>query len=367
MLFRSLVLKNERPFLEACFGMDRAGVYYTTINTRLTLAEISYIVRDCGARLLVVSGALPEMAQALLSEFAGSLSCWVVGHTQPGQPSWDEAVAQASDQPIEDASQGLDMLYSSGTTGKPKGVKWPRPDVAAGQRTMLVNLLQPLFDYGPDCRYLSPAPLYHAAPLRHCMTVIKLGGTVHVMESFDALRSLQIIETERITHAQWVPTMFVRMLKIPAEVRSAIDVSSLRVAIHAAAPCPVHVKEQMLQWWGPILLEYYAGTENNGFCSITSSEWLHHRGSVGRASQGVLHICDEQGQELPAGQPGLVYFSDGPQFSYHRDPERTAQATHAQGWTTLGDIGQLDEDGYLYLLDRKSFMIISGEIGRAHV
>ena len=358
----ALVLKNERPFLEACFGMDRAGVYYTTINTRLTPAEISYIVRDCGARLLVVSGALPEMAQALLAEFAGSLSCWVVGHTQPGQPSWDEAVAQASDQPIEDASQGLDMLYSSGTTGKPKGVKWPRPDVAAGQRTMMVNLLQPLFDYGPDCRYLSPAPLYHAAPLRHCMTVIKLGGTVHVMESFDALRSLHIIETERITHAQWVPTMFVRMLKIPPEVRSAIDVSSLRVAIHAAAPCPVHVKEQMLQWWGPILLEYYAGTENNGFCSITSSEWLQHRGSVGRASQGVLHICDEKGQELPAGQPGLVYFSDGPQFSYHRDPERTAQATHAQGWTTLGDIGQLDEDGYLYLLDRKSFMIISGGV-----
>jgi acyl-CoA synthetase (AMP-forming)/AMP-acid ligase II len=194
------------------------------------------------------------------------------------------------------------------------------------------------------------------------MTVIKLGGTVHIMESFDALRSLQIIEAERITHAQWVPTMFVRMLKIPIEVRAAIDIRSLRVAIHAAAPCPVHVKEQMLQWWGPILLEYYAGTENNGFCSITSTEWLQHRGSVGRASLGVLHICDEHGQELPAGQPGLVYFSDGPKFSYHGDLDRTAQATHAQGWTTLGDIGKIDEDGYLYLLDRKSFMIISGGV-----
>jgi len=194
------------------------------------------------------------------------------------------------------------------------------------------------------------------------MTVIKLGGTVHVMESFDALRALQIIEAQRITHAQWVPTMFVRMLKLPEAVRQSVDVSSLRVAVHAAAPCPVDVKEKMLDWWGPILIEYYAGTENNGFCCITAQEWLLHRGSVGRATQGVLHICDDQGEELPVGEAGLVYFSDGPQFSYHRDPERTAQATHPRGWTTLGDIGRLDAEGYLYLVDRKSFMIISGGV-----
>lgn len=358
----ALLLKNERRFLEACFGMDRAGVYYTTINTRLTLDEIAYIVRDCGARLLLLSSGLAELATPLLEKFGDQIACFVVGPAASGQSSWDAVVDAAPDTPIADPAQGLDMLYSSGTTGRPKGVKWPRPEVGAGQRTMLVNLLAPLFSYGPDCRYLSPAPLYHAAPLRHSMTVIKLGGTVHVMESFDALRALQLIEAKQITHAQWVPTMFVRMLKLPEDVRKGFDISSLRVAVHAAAPCPIDVKEKMLAWWGPILIEYYAGTENNGFCCITSHEWLEHRGSVGRATQGLLHICDEHGSELPAGETGLVYFSDGPKFSYHRDPERTAQATNARGWTTLGDIGRVDSDGYLYLVDRKSFMIISGGV-----
>jgi fatty-acyl-CoA synthase len=254
------------------------------------------------------------------------------------------------------------MLYSSGTTGKPKGVKWPMTHAPAGQRTMLVNLLQPLFGYGPDCRYLSPAPLYHAAPLRHCMTVIKLGGTVWVMDSFDALQALALIESKRITHSQWVPTMFVRLLKLPAEVRGQYDLSSLRVAVHAAAPCPVDVKEKMLAWWGPLIHEYYAGTENNGFCSITSAEWLTHKGSVGRATQGQLHICDEVGKALTAGETGLVYFSNGPVFTYHNDPERTAQSRNTHGWTTLGDIGRLDDEGYLYLVDRRAFMIISGGV-----
>ena len=358
----AMVLKNERRFLEACFGMDRAGVYYTTINSRLTVDEIIYIVRDCGARLLLVSDALPEIAAALLETFSDHLACFVVGDKLTLANSWNRIVDGAPTEAIADAAQGLDMLYSSGTTGRPKGVKWPRPDAPAGQATMLVNLLGPLFSYGADCRYLSPAPLYHAAPLRHSMTVIKLGGTVHVMESFDALRALQIIEAQKITHAQWVPTMFVRMLKLPQAVRDSVDVRSLRVAVHAAAPCPVDVKEKMIDWWGPILVEYYAGTENNGFCCITTEEWLQHRGSVGRATQGVLHICDEAGEEVPQGETGLVYFSDGPQFSYHQDPERTALATNHHGWTTLGDIGRLDEDGYLYLVDRKSFMIISGGV-----
>ena len=227
---------------------------------------------------------------------------------------------------------------------------------------MLVNLLAPLFGYRRDCRYLSPAPLYHAAPLRHCMTVIKLGGSVFVMEHFDAERSLHWIAQLRITHSQWVPTMFVRMLKLPEDVRKRHDLSSMQVAVHAAAPCPVEVKQRMLDWWGPIVFEYYAGTENNGFCTITPQQWLQHQGSVGRACQGVLHICDEEGNELPAGETGLVYFSDGPVFEYHNDPDRTAQTRNAKGWSTLGDIGRLDEEGYLYLVDRRAFMIISGGV-----
>jgi long-chain acyl-CoA synthetase len=358
----ALLMKNHRRFLEACFGADRAGVYYTTISTRLMADEIVYIVRDCAAQVLVVSADLDDLVQQLRPVLPEGLRYFMVGTAAPGFESWEAAVDAAADSPITDPAQGLDMLYSSGTTGRPKGVKWPMPQTPAGARTMLVNLLAPLFGYGRDCRYLSPAPLYHAAPLRHCMTVIKLGGTVFVMEAFDAERSLQWIERHRITHSQWVPTMFVRMLKLPDGVRTRYDMSSMQVAVHAAAPCPVEVKQRMLDWWGPIVFEYYAGTENNGFCTVTPQEWLQHKGSVGRASQGALHICDEEGNELQVGETGLVYFSDGPEFEYHNDPVRTAQTRNAQGWSTLGDIGRLDEEGFLYLVDRRAFMIISGGV-----
>jgi fatty-acyl-CoA synthase len=227
---------------------------------------------------------------------------------------------------------------------------------------MLVTLLSPLFGYDANSHYLSTAPLYHAAPLRHSMTVIKMGGTVTVMERFDALLALQTIERYRITHSQWVPTMFVRLLKLDLATRKKFDLSCMKMAVHAAAPCPVDVKEQMIEWWGPIVHEYYAGTENNGFCSITPFEWLQHKGSVGRASQGKLHICNEEGIPLEVGQTGAVYFSDGPQFLYHNDPVSTAQTRNSLGWTTLGDIGYLDAQGYLYLVDRKAFMIISGGV-----
>jgi fatty-acyl-CoA synthase len=358
----ALLMKNHRRFIEACFGADRAGVYYTTISTRLMADEIAYIVRDCAAQVLVVSAELGELIQQLQPLLPESLRCFAVGMPVPGFESWEAAVDAAATAPIADPSQGLDMLYSSGTTGRPKGVKWPLPPTPPGARTMLVDLLGPLFGYGRDCRYLSPAPLYHAAPQRHSMTVIKLGGTAFVMETFDPERSLQWIARHRITHSQWVPTMFVRMLKLPEEVRTGYDMSSMQMAVHAAAPCPVDVKQRMLDWWGPIIHEYYAGTENNGFCAITPHEWLQHKGSVGRAVQGVLHICDEAGNELPAGVTGLVYFSDGPEFEYHNDPIRTAQARNAKGWSTLGDIGRLDQDGYLYLVDRRAFMIISGGV-----
>jgi len=358
----ALLVKNHRRFLEACFGMDRCGVYYTTISTRLNADEVAYIVADCSAKVLVVSSDYDDIARQLRGLLPSHVRCFSVGGLLPGWAAWEDAVDNASPEPIADQSQGLDMLYSSGTTGRPKGVKWPMTGAPAGQRTMLLNLLQPLFGYGPDCRYLSPAPLYHAAPLRHCMSVIKLGGTVFVMTSFDAQRSLALIEQHRITHSQWVPTMFVRLLKLDPALRASHDMSSLQMAVHAAAPCPIGVKEQMLAWWGPIIKEYYAGTENNGFCSITSEEWLQHKGSVGPATQGQLHICDEDGNELPAGQTGLVYFSDGPVFTYHNDPERTAQSRNARGWTTLGDIGRMDEEGYLYLVDRRAFMIISGGV-----
>jgi fatty-acyl-CoA synthase len=360
----AVLMNNCRELLELCFGLDRSGVYYTLISTRLTTDEIDYIVRDCDARLFVYSGALETVYDDLFTKLPGSLKCMSVGacSKKTGHGDWIAQCAKASTSAIEQALQGSDMLYSSGTTGRPKGVLWPLPKTDAGQQTMLVKLLAPLFGYDAESHYLSTAPLYHAAPLRHSMTVIKMGGTVTVMERFDALLALQTIERCRITHSQWVPTMFVRLLKLDQETREKFDLSSMKMAVHAAAPCPVDVKEQMMNWWGPIVHEYYAGTENNGFCSITPAEWLQHKGSVGRASQGKLHICDEEGVPLEVGAIGAVFFSDGPQFLYHNDPVSTAQTRNALGWTTLGDIGYLDEQGYLYLVDRKAFMIISGGV-----
>jgi acyl-CoA synthetase (AMP-forming)/AMP-acid ligase II len=254
------------------------------------------------------------------------------------------------------------MLYSSGTTGRPKGVFHPPPAAPLGEAPGLATLLSGLFGMDGDTVYLSPAPLYHSAPLRFTMGVHRLGGTTVVMDRFDPETFLQLVERYRVTHAQVVPTMFVRMLKLPADVRSRHDVSSLQLVVHAAAPCPVDVKRQMIEWWGPVLHEYYAGTEGNGFVYCNSEMWLAHPGSVGRPLNCVIHICDESGDELPVGDEGTIYFEGGAAFEYHNDPEKTSESRHPLGWSTLGDIGRLDEDGFLYLTDRKAHMIISGGV-----
>jgi acyl-CoA synthetase (AMP-forming)/AMP-acid ligase II len=194
------------------------------------------------------------------------------------------------------------------------------------------------------------------------MAMHRVGATSVVMERFDPELSLRLIERHRITHSQWVPTMFVRLLKLPPQLRRRYDLSSHRVALHAAAPCPIAIKEQMIEWWGPILIEYYAATEGHGSTQIDSHEWLQHRGSVGRARNCELHILDEEGHELPPGEVGTVYFGGGPSFEYHNDPDKTASARSAQGWATVGDMGYVDADGYLYLTDRKANMIISGGV-----
>ncbi|MCX7308810.1 MAG: AMP-binding protein [Afipia sp.] len=356
-----ILMENNRQFLELCFGADRSGLYYTAVNTHLLAQEVEYIARDCGAKVFITSPKYAELVSQIKPRL--NIKYWfMVGDPAEGFEGWDVASKKQDPLPIPDEAQGLDMLYSSGTTGQPKGIQWPLLMQPPGQRTMLIDLLCGLYRYDQNARYLSPAPLYHAAPMRHTMTVIKGGGTAFIMERFDAEKALQAIETHRITHSQWVPTMFVRMLKLPEELTRRYDLSSLKFAIHAAAPCPIDVKEKMIAWWGPIIYEYYAGTENNGFCAITTEEWLSHKGSVGRAILGELHICDENGIELPVGNVGEVYFANGHPFSYHNDPAKTVSSRNAQQWTTLGDIGRVDEDGYLYLVDRKSFLIISGGV-----
>ena len=358
----ALMMENQPRFYEVCWAAQRAGLYFTAISTRLTAPEAAYIVNDCGARLLVVSRAMAKVAEELPGQIPEVETLLMTDGASPGFDSYEEAVARMPAGPIADETSGVDMLYSSGTTGRPKGVKLPlsgEPIEFVSPQGMASRML---YGFDDNTMYLSPAPLYHAAPLRFNMWVMRVGGTCVIMEHFDAEEYLRLVEKYRITHSQLVPTMFVRMLKLPEEVRSRYDVSSLKVAIHAAAPCPIEVKRAMIGWWGPILMEYYAGTEGNGSTFINSQDWLAHPGSVGRSLVAKLHIVGDDGEELPPGEPGTIYFSGGPEFTYHNDAEKTAQTRNAQGWSTLGDVGYVDEEGFLYLTDRKAFMIISGGV-----
>ena len=360
----ALCMENHPWFFCVTWGFQRAGVHYVAISSRLTAPEVAYILEDSDAKLLFGSAKLAPVLDEVAHKRPAVPQ---LRFDTPGAQSAEAALAAQSATPISDERAGIDMLYSSGTTGRPKGVRLPLPaDPDIRQPNALFGVATRAFGLSADSLYLSPAPLYHAAPLRWSMNVHKLGGTVVIMEQFDAERTLAVIEQYGITDGQFVPTHFVRMLKLPEDVRARYDVSTIKCAIHAAAPCPVPVKQAMIDWWGPVIFEYYAATEGNGFTFITSPEWLTHRGSVGRALTGIVRICNEDGDEVPRGTTGQVFFekSDPNQqlFEYHNDPEKTAQSRNKHGWTTLGDIGFQDEEGYLYLTDRKSFMIISGGV-----
>jgi long-chain acyl-CoA synthetase len=370
-LFRSLGLKtgdvvaifmdNNAHFLALTWGAQRSGLYYTCISSRLTAAEAAYIVQDSGAKVLVTSAALDPAASSLAALTPG-VARFMAGGEAAGFLPLESALAAQPAHPVADETSGADMLYSSGTTGRPKGVKHALSGAPITEAGSLLLLMNGLFGIGGQDVYLSPAPLYHAAPLRYVMAMHRLGGTAVIMEHFDPEQALALIERYRVTCSQWVPTMFVRMLKLPDAVRTRHDLSSHRAAIHAAAPCPVEVKRRMIDWWGPIVHEYYAGTEGNGFVYVNSADWLAHPGTVGRAILGEIHIVGEDGADVALGQEGQVYFANGPVFEYHNDPKKTAESRHPKGWTSLGDVGRLDAEGYLYLTDRKAFMIISGGV-----
>jgi long-chain acyl-CoA synthetase len=329
----ALFMENVREYFELAWGAQRSGLYFACISSKLTAEEVAYILRDSGARVLFATAGLGQTAAAALALAPGGIG-YAIGGSIPGCTDFAAALAAAPAKPIADETSGADMLYSSGTTGRPKGVKIPLSGAAIDAPNALVTIVSALYGVSADSIYLSPAPLYHAAPLRWCMSLHKLGGTTIIMEKFDPETYLELVQRHGVTASQVVPTMFVRLLKLPAEVRARYDVSSLRSVIHAAAPCPIPIKQQMIEWWGPKIYEYYAGTEGNGFCTITSQEWLAHKGSVGKSILGVLKICNEDGAEVPAGQSGTVFFADGPQFEYHNDPSRTADSRHPKqaGW-----------------------------------
>jgi long-chain acyl-CoA synthetase len=355
------MLENRLECPAVQWGAHYAGLYYTFVSTRLTPAEASYIVSDCEAKVVIVSA---KTVGPVLDAIRGLENPPRIYSLDPvaGLQVLDDAISAFEASPIKGTFEGSEMLYSSGTTGKPKGVKPAMTGLPLGSSSTIAGLMQRGFGVGEDSVYLSPAPHYHAAPMKWGQGVTTLGGTIIIMEKFDAEGALAAIEKYGVTHSQWVPTMFHRILGLPQEVRDRYDLSSQKVAVHAAAPCPIATKQAMIDWWGPIIFEYYSCTEAIGMTFTDSSAWLAHPGTVGRPLLGVPHILDEEGNEVPAGTDGLVYFADGTKFSYHNDASKTAEAFNEKGWSTVGDIGHLDDEGFLYLTDRKSNMIISGGV-----
>jgi long-chain acyl-CoA synthetase len=356
----ALIMENHPRFLEISWAAQRCGAYFTPVSWRFQPEEILYILAHCGAKVVFVSRAQRQFAEELVRQAPVGIR-YAVGGALPGFECYEAAIAACPTVPLAEETRGVDMLYSSGSTGKPKAVKLPVGNPQIDGAPPLYRLFGERFGWGESTVYLMPAPLYHSGPLRFAMAMGYFGGTVILMEKFAAREALELCERYRVTHAQWVPTMLVRLLKLPQEVRQAYDLSRLQFVIHGAAPVAVDVKRAMIEWLGPILEESYSGTEGNGATLISSAEWLSHPGSVGKAALGTLHIVDDAGRELPAGTIGSIFF-DGPAFEYYQDPEKTREAYDNRGWSTLGDIGYLDAEGYLYLTDRKSDVIITGGV-----
>ncbi|GGC52709.1 AMP-binding protein [Chelatococcus reniformis] len=361
----SIFMENHLRYAECCCAGERTGLYYTCINSFLTADEVAYIVNNSESRVLIFSQAKRETALAVLGQCPKVEFAVVVDGPGDGDRivNLDQATAGLPDTPVADETLGTAMLYSSGTTGRPKGILRPLPEQSPAQQLPVFDFLQATWQFHDSPIYLSPAPLYHSAPLGALTLCIRSGGTTIIMERFDAEQFLALTDKYKPTHTQMVPTMFSRLLKLPEAIRRKYDVSSYKIAIHGAAPCPPQVKQQMIEWWGPVLLEYYGATEANGLAICDSAQWLSHYGTVGQIVFGDVHILDDDMKPLPKGTPGTIWFKTASPFEYFNDPEKTAETRSTDGtMTTVGDVGYVDDDNYLYLTDRATFMIISGGV-----
>ncbi len=363
----AILMENNEHIHAVMWAARRSGLYYVPINTHLTAPEAAYIVDNSAAKAIIGSSALRKTCENLAEHLPGGLPAMLLIALDEEEADLDgwlrypECVADQPDMPIDDECEGDLLQYSSGTTGRPKGIKRELPHVAPAEAPGMMSALVGFWMH-PDAVYLSPAPLYHTAPSVWSMSVQAGGITTIVMEKFDPEGCLDAIQRHRVTHGQFVPAMFTRMLKLSSTVRDSYDLSSLQRVMHAAAPCPVEIKKQMIDWWGPIVDEYYASSEAIGSTLISAEEWLAHPGSVGKPMMCQIHILDEDGNELPPGQAGEIYFEGGFSFEYLNEAEKTAASRDKHGWTTVGDVGYVDEDGYLYLTDRRHHMIISGGV-----
>ncbi len=358
----AVLLENRIEFFTLIWGNQRAGTLLVPVSSRLAAPEISYIVQDSDAKLLITSTSYTNVLDDVRRDCPDMPILVMDGE---GDEAFEPVYSKQPATPIDDQAFGLVMFYSSGTTGRPKGIRPAPPsdpDIQSVPPQVGLATMGAGMPADGSMVYLSPAPLYHAAPIAWSQTVHRLGGSVVVLEKFEPEATLAAIEKYKITDSQWVPTHFVRFLKLDPAIREKYDLSSHKRALHAAAPCPVPIKQKMIEWWGPIIIEYYAGSEGIGMTMLGSEASLSHLGSVGPAIYGKLHVCGPEGEDLPAGETGLVYFENEILPTYHKDPAKTEEAMHPKGWMTLGDIGHMDEDGFLYLTDRKSHMIISGGV-----
>lgn len=357
----ALLSENAPAFLEMAWACRIAALYHVTLNTSLGADEVEYILNDSGATALIAS------TQVAVTEHLDRANTPTVQHrivrngSLPGWTPLDEVLGDAPHFITDTELEGDLLQYSSGTTGRPKGIKRALMQAPKTAAEDMKTFLLALIGATGESTYLCPAPLYHTAPFMWTMSMLRMGATVVLMQKFEPKAALALIEEHRVTHGQFVPTMFARMLKLPDADRLAHDVSSLQGVVHAAAPCPIEVKRQMIDWWGPIVNEYWSSSEGAGFTFINAEDWLAHPGSVGIPVLGKLHICDPAGNELPVGEQGMIW-AEGVDFTYLNDPGKDSSTTSREGWRSVGDIGRFDEEGYLYLTDRANFMIITGGV-----